>query len=66
MKQNDRIEPTDINCPKCKKHKLAIRFGKTGHFVGCLGYPECTFTSNFKRNEDGAIELVASGSAKVA
>lgn len=50
--------PTEITCPKCGKHKLAIRFGKTGEFVGCLGYPECNFTSNFKRDESGTLELV--------
>jgi DNA topoisomerase-1 len=50
-------EPTDITCPECKKHKLAIRFGKSGSFLGCLGYPECNFTSNFTRAEDGTIEL---------
>lgn len=58
-KDSKRImEPTDITCPKCKKHQLAIRFGKSGEFLGCMGYPECDFTSNFKRNEQGQIELV--------
>lgn len=51
-------EPTELNCTVCKKNKLAIRFGKTGSFLGCLGYPECTFTSNFERQEDGSIVLV--------
>lgn len=51
-------EPTELNCTVCKKNKLAIRFGKTGSFLGCLGYPECTFTSNFERQEDGTIILV--------
>lgn len=50
-------EPTDITCPSCKEHKLAIRFGKTGPFLGCLGFPTCTFTSNFERADDGAIIL---------
>lgn len=58
-------EPINIQCPKCKQHELAIRIGKTGHFVGCLGYPECTFTSNFKRKEDGSIELVATEQPKI-
>ena len=51
-------EPTEISCPDCKKAKLAIRFGKAGEFLGCLGYPKCGFTTNFKRNEKGEIELV--------
>jgi DNA topoisomerase-1 len=49
---------TDVECPECKKKKLAIRFGKSGEFLGCLGFPECSFTSNFKRNEQGEIELI--------
>lgn len=48
---------TDIQCPECKKY-LFIRFGKAGEFLGCEGFPECKFTSNFKRNEDGKLELV--------
>jgi len=48
---------TDITCPECKDHKLLIRFGKAGEFLGCAGYPECKFTSNFKRDEQGKIEL---------
>lgn len=49
---------TDLICPLCHKHNLVIRFGKAGEFIGCSGFPECTFTSNFKRLEDGTLELV--------
>jgi DNA topoisomerase-1 len=48
---------TDIVCPQCKKGKLAIRFGKAGEFLGCTNYPECSFTSNFTRDEKGTISL---------
>lgn len=48
---------TDIVCPSCGKKKLLIRFGRTGEFMGCPSYPECTFTSNFVRNEEGKLEL---------
>lgn len=58
-------QPTELLCPECKKHNLAIRFGKAGEFVGCLGYPECSFTSNFKRNESGQIELVKAEGPKL-
>jgi DNA topoisomerase-1 len=51
-------EPTDITCPECKKGKLVIRFGKTGSFLGCDRFPECKFTTNFKRSENGTIELI--------
>ena len=49
---------SDITCPQCKKEKLMIRFGKTGEFLGCASYPDCTFTSNFSRDEQGVIVLV--------
>jgi len=52
-------EPTDIDCPECKQSKLGIRFGKAGAFLGCLRFPDCNFTSNFERSEDGTIKLVA-------
>lgn len=65
-KDGKRIaEPTDIVCPECKKGKLAIRFGKSGEFLGCLNYPDCSFTSNFKRNEQGVIELIESEGPKL-
>lgn len=52
------LEQTEMICPECKKQKLVVRLGKGGSFIGCPGYPECTFTSNFKRHEDGTIELI--------
>ncbi len=50
-------QETKIKCPDCKKTKLVIRFGKSGEFVGCPDYPECSFTSNFTRDEAGKITL---------
>jgi DNA topoisomerase I len=50
--------PTEIECPECGKATLVIRFGKSGEFLGCPRYPECNFTSNFKRNEQGEIEII--------
>lgn len=49
--------PTDITCPTCNEKKLAIRFGKAGEFLGCTGYPTCSFTSNFVRDDQGKISL---------
>ncbi len=60
-----QVEKTDIICPECKKHNLAIRFGKAGPFLGCLGYPDCSFTSNFERDESGTIKLVAAQAPKL-
>lgn len=50
---------TEIICPTCNKENLVIRFGKSGEFLGCAGFPDCSFTSNFKRLEDGTIELIS-------
>ncbi|HEX2978234.1 MAG TPA: type I DNA topoisomerase [Candidatus Babeliales bacterium] len=58
-------EPTDITCPECKKHKLSIRVGKTGSFLGCMGYPECKYTANFKRTEDGTIQIIEQEAPKL-
>ncbi len=44
-------------CPKCGGG-LTIRFGRAGAFVGCSRYPECDFTSNFRRDADGRVVLV--------
>jgi DNA topoisomerase-1 len=52
------VEETTIVCPTCKQKNLAVRLGKTGSFVGCLGYPECKFTSKFERADDGSIKLI--------
>lgn len=50
--------PTDLPCPDCGK-PLLIKFGKAGAFLACSGYPECRYTSNFARTEDGKVEAVA-------
>ena len=51
-------EETNITCPDCKKHTLLVKFGKAGAFLGCASYPDCKFTSNFERSEDGTITIV--------
>jgi len=56
-KEGKAAQLTDIKCKECKKGKLAIRFGKAGSFLGCNTFPDCTFTSNFTREEDGTITL---------
>ncbi|MDD6180707.1 MAG: type I DNA topoisomerase [Desulfovibrionaceae bacterium] len=48
---------TDITCPECGKPML-VKFGKTGTFLACSGYPDCRHTSNFTRDENGTIQLV--------
>ncbi|MFH1643722.1 MAG: topoisomerase DNA-binding C4 zinc finger domain-containing protein [bacterium] len=55
--QETKKEVLDIKCPQCGK-PLVIRFGKSGSFVGCTGFPECDFTSNFKKDEKGNVILL--------
>ena len=48
---------TDLNCPVCEK-QLNIKIGKNGHFLACTGYPDCSFTSNYLRDEKGNLSIV--------
>ncbi|MGL1861162.1 MAG: type I DNA topoisomerase [Pseudodesulfovibrio sp.] len=48
---------TDIKCEKCEK-PMAIKFGKTGEFLGCTGFPSCRTIKNFTRDEQGTIQIV--------
>lgn len=49
---------TPLQCPKCDK-TLHIKMGKNGHFLACSGYPDCTYSSDYTRDEKGNIEPVA-------
>jgi len=49
--------PTELDCPECKK-PLRIKVGKNGHFLACSGYPECTYSSDYTRDEKGHIQPV--------
>lgn len=51
--------PTDLTCPLCQKKPLRIKMGKNGHFLACSGYPECTYSSDYERDEKGIIAPVA-------
>ena len=48
---------TDLSCPSCGK-QLNIKIGRNGHFLACTGYPDCSFTSNYLRDEKGKISIV--------
>ena len=48
--------PVDLRCPACDK-PLKIKIGRNGPFLACSGYPACTFTQNYTRNEKGEIEI---------
>jgi DNA topoisomerase-1 len=63
-KYRKTVIPTNLLCPECNK-ELVIRTGKAGEFVGCTGFPECKFTSNFTKAEDGTITLVKAEQLKI-
>ena len=48
---------TDLKCPECNKG-LTLKIGKNGHFIACSGYPDCSFTSNYERDEKGNIIII--------
>jgi DNA topoisomerase-1 len=47
--------PTDLKCPQCGK-PVRIKVGKNGHFLACTGYPECTYSNDYVRNDKGIIQ----------
>jgi DNA topoisomerase-1 len=49
--------PTDLNCPFCGK-RLHIKVGKNGPFLACEGYPDCTYSRNYTRDEKGRIHPI--------
>jgi len=48
--------PTEIDCEKCGA-KMVIKWGRNGEFLACPQYPECKSTKNFKRGNEGEIEI---------
>jgi DNA topoisomerase-1 len=56
---------TGIVCPECEK-QLHLKVGKNGHYIGCSGYPECRFTTNYTRDEKGKIQLAEQVKADVS
>lgn len=47
-------EALDEKCPTCEK-PLAIRLGRHSRFIGCTGYPECTYTRSVDEDKDSAV-----------
>lgn len=39
--------------------------GKHGHFLACEGYPDCTYSSDYERDEKGVIQPIAPASEEV-
>lgn len=47
-------EALDEKCPQCGK-PLSIRLGRHSRFIGCTGYPECTYTRSLDEDKDSAV-----------
>ncbi len=42
----------DHQCPRCQKDLVRRHSGKTGEdFIGCSGYPSCTYTEQIKNDK---------------
>jgi len=50
--------PVGQKCPKCSEGDLNIKWGRNGSFVGCSVYPDCKFTSEYKRDDKGEVKLL--------
>ena len=48
--------PTEIECDQCGK-PMVIRFGATGPFLACSGFPACKNAKSFERDENGKIRI---------
>ncbi|MFM2032838.1 MAG: hypothetical protein RLZZ297_1603 [Chloroflexota bacterium] len=58
--KRDRVDTSiGMACPSCEEGQLVIKFGRDSEFVGCSRFPDCTFTTDFKRSSEGQIELTA-------
>ncbi len=47
-------EALDEACPQCGK-PLSIRLGRHSRFIGCTGYPECTYTRSLDEDKSTAV-----------
>lgn len=46
-------ELLDEKCPECDK-PLSVRLGKRDRFIGCTGYPDCSYTRAVEEKADDA------------
>ena len=46
-------------CPACADGRLSLKIGRYGAFIGCSNYPECRYTRQLTKVENGAGERAA-------
>lgn len=44
-------EIIDEKCPECQA-SLSIQLGKRGRFIGCTGYPDCSYTRSMEHSSE--------------
>jgi DNA topoisomerase I len=50
-------EPTNIACKLCDG-RMVIKWGRKGEFLACENYPQCKYTQDFKRSEEGGVVAI--------
>lgn len=48
-------EPLDELCPTCSA-PLTLRLGRSGRFIGCSAFPDCSYTRNANDDKDAVPE----------
>ena len=48
-------EAIDEKCPECDK-PLVKRLGRNGRFIGCTGYPDCSYTRSIEGTTGAVVE----------
>lgn len=51
-------QDSGIICDVCKEGRMLIKRSKGGEFLACERFPACKNSKNFKRDEDGKIQIV--------
>jgi DNA topoisomerase-1 len=52
---NEEGEKTDFKCPQCGK-ALVVKRNRWGKFLGCPGYPDCSYTVGVDEDENGKLK----------
>lgn len=55
--KKEREEITDIKCDQCGK-QMIIKWGRKGQFLACGGFPTCKNTMNFRKTDEGNIQIL--------
>ncbi|QJA05438.1 type I DNA topoisomerase [Thermosulfurimonas marina] len=48
--------PVGLRCPECGED-LLLRVGKAGPFLACVRWPDCRFTADYERDEEGNFRI---------